>query len=106
MTRHVSLSTLVISFALAATPAAAQSPGAATSPLRDAGALAALDRMGAALRSHQNVNVHADVTAEDVLTSGQKLQYGGTVDIVARRPDRMRMTTKMGTAERVLYFDG
>ena len=82
-----------------AAPAAAQDP-------REPAALAALDRMGAALRSHQNVNVHADVTAEDVLTSGQKLQYGGTVDIVARRPDRIRMTQKMGKAERVLYFDG
>ncbi len=92
-------SIMLIPLALAAAPAGAQD-------MREPAALAALDRMGAALRGHQNVNVHADVTAEDVLTSGQKLQYGGTVDIVARRPDRIRMTSKMGKAERVLYFDG
>lgn len=103
MTRLVTLSAFSISAALAISPAAGQGPASGT---REPAALAALDRMGAALRSHQNVNVHADVTAEDVLTSGQKLQYGGTVDIVARRPDRLRMTSKMGTAERVLYFDG
>ena len=99
MSRNTPLATLLIPLALAAAPAAAQDA-------RDPAAVAALERMGAALRSHQTVNVHGDVLVEDVLTSGQKLQYGGTVDIVARRPDRIRMTTKMGNAERVLYFDG
>ena len=61
--------------------------------------------MGSALRSHQNVNVHAEVTAEDVLTSGQKLQYGGGRN---RRPAARPNAhdAKMGAAERVLYFDG
>ena len=96
---RLALISIALPLAIAAAPAAAQ--GA-----RDPAALAALDRMGAALRSHQMVNVHSDVTAEDVLTSGQKLQYGGTVDVVAMRPDKIRLTSKMGTAERVLYFDG
>ena len=99
MSRITPLATLLIPLAIAAAPAAAQDA-------RDPAAVAALERMGAALRSHQTVNVHSDVLVEDVLTSGQKLQYGGTVDIVARRPDRIRMTHKMGTSERVLYFDG
>ena len=96
---RLALISIALPLALATAPASAQ--GA-----RDPAALAALDRMGAALRSHQMVNVHSDVTAEDVLTSGQKLQYGGTVDVVAMRPDKIRLTSKMGTAERVLYFDG
>ena len=99
MSRLAPLSIMLIPLALAAAPAAAQDP-------REPTALAALDRMGAALRSHQDLNVHSDVTVEDVLTSGQKLQYGGTVDIVARRPDRIRLTSKLGAAERILYFDG
>jgi hypothetical protein len=90
---------MALPLALIASPASAQDA-------RDPAALAALDRMGAALRSHQAVNVHSEVTAEDVLTSGQKLQYGGTVDIVARRPNQIRLTSTMGAAERVLYFDG
>ena len=99
MSRLIPLSILLAPLALSPAPAAAQ--GA-----REPAALAALDRMGAALRAQQTVNVHSEVTAEDVLTTGQKLQYGGTVDIVARRPNRIRMTHKMGTSERVLYFDG
>ena len=99
MSRLNPLSILLVPLALSAAPAAGQAQ-------RDPAALAALDRMGAALRAQQSVNVHSEVTAEDVLTSGQKLQYGGKVDIVARRPDRIRMTHKMGRSERVLYFDG
>jgi len=92
MSRLIPLSILLAPLALSPAPAAAQ--GA-----REPAALAALDRMGAALRAQQTVNVHSEVTAEDVLTTGQKLQYGGTVDIVARRPNRIRMTHKMGTSD-------
>jgi hypothetical protein len=37
-------------------------------------ALQALDRMGAALRSHMMFVLTADISDEDVLDSGQKLQ--------------------------------
>ena len=99
MSRLTPLIIALIPLGLSAAPATAQDARAPE-------ALAALDRMGAALRSHQAVNVHSEVTVEDVLTSGQKLQYGGTVDIVARRPNQIRMSQKLGTNERVLYFDG
>ena len=91
MSRLIPLTILLAPLALSHAPAAAQDP-------REPAALAALERMGAALRATADVNVHSEVLAEDVLTSGQKLQYGGTVDIVARRPDRIRMTHKMGTS--------
>ena len=68
--------------------------------------MAALDRMAAALAKRTEVNVHADITAEDVLTTGQKLQYGGTVDTMARRPNNLRMSIKMGQTSRELYYDG
>jgi hypothetical protein len=100
---RLALSALALPLALAASASTAQS---SASSLKEPAAMAALDRMGAALAKKMEVNVHADVTAEDVLTSGQKLQYGGTVDIVARRPNQMRLSFKMGSAERILYFDG
>ena len=92
---------LSIPFAMATPPAVAQGSGD-----RDPRALAALERMGAALRAHQMVNVHADVTAEDALNTGEKLQYAGTVDIVARRPNAMKLSMRMGASERTLYYDG
>lgn len=101
---------LTIPLALAmAVPAQAQTsaPAAdAAADERDPAALAALNRMSAALQKMMTVNVSADVTAEDVLTTGQKLQFGGKMEIVARRPNLMRASLKMGPAERTLYYDG
>ncbi|HEY4079029.1 MAG TPA: DUF2092 domain-containing protein, partial [Rhizomicrobium sp.] len=58
-------------------PAHAQAAAQASSDV-DADAMAALDRMGTALRSHKSFVVRSDVTKEEVLDDGQKLQYGGT----------------------------
>lgn len=72
----------------------------------DADAIAALEKMGAELRSHNNVAVKADVTHEDVLGSGQKLQYQGTLDVQARRPDRFKISSVSDVKERHIYYDG
>lgn len=94
---------LFLSVPLALTAPAASAQGSGD---RDPRALAALERMGAALRAHQAINVHADVTAEDALNTGEKLQYAGTVDIVARRPNQMKLVMRMGSSERQLFYDG
>jgi len=72
----------------------------------DADAIVALDRMGAALRSHKSFVVRSEVTNEDVLEDGQKLQYSGTVQIQAQRPDRFRISIMSDTKNRELYYDG
>jgi hypothetical protein len=82
--------------------APAQNPGAG----KDPDAIAALDRMGSALRKLQNFALHADVTRDEVLTTGQKLQFVGTVEIKARRPDGLRMDIKSDETERTFYYDG
>jgi hypothetical protein len=72
----------------------------------DADAVAALHKMGAALGGLHSFGLHADVTQEEVLTTGQKLQFGGTVDVKARRPNAVRMDVKSDRKERTLYYDG
>lgn len=74
--------------------------------LRDPAAMAALDEMGASLRTITQFAVHADLEVEDVLNSGQKLQYGGTIDITARRPDRFRIDLVINDTARQLFYDG
>jgi hypothetical protein len=69
-------------------------------------AVAALDKMGAELRSHNVFVLKADVTNEDVLESGQKLQYAGTLEVQARRPDRFKFSAKSDLRERDIYYDG
>ncbi len=81
-------------------------PAAAAKPDVDADAVAALNKMGAALRSHNVFVVTMDVTNEDVLATGEKLQYGGTVEISARRPDRFKITINSDIKNRDVYYDG
>ena len=72
----------------------------------DPDALSALERMGAELRSHKLFSVKADVTTEDVLNSGQKLQYSGTLELLARRPDRFKITAVSDQRARQIFYNG
>lgn len=84
------------SSAMAATPA----------PAIDPAALQALNRMGAALRSQMTFVLTADVSDEDVLDSGQKLQYAGTLEVRAHRPDRFLISSTSDTRSRKFFYDG
>jgi hypothetical protein len=85
-----------------ATPAAP----ALGAPNVDQDALAALERMGAALRARNIFVLTADVTDEDVLNSGEKLQFSGTIEIRAKRPDRFKVSIMSDIKDRQIYYDG
>jgi hypothetical protein len=73
----------------------------------DPGAVAALDRMGAYLRSLKAFQVRAATITEDVLEDGQKVQYASTTDLVATRtPDRLRAEVSSDRQERLYLYDG
>jgi hypothetical protein len=76
------------------------------SPNVDQDALAALERMGAALRARNIFVMTADVTDEDVLASGEKLQFAGTIEVSARRPDRFKLSIMSDIKDRQIYYDG
>ena len=80
--------------------------GADAAPAVDPAALQALDRMGAALRSHTTFALTADISDEDVLDNGQKLQYAGKLEVRAHRPDRFVITATSDTRSRTFYYDG
>ena len=48
----------------------------------------------------------ARTALEVVLTSGQKIQLGGTLDAVVQRPDRMRVRRATGLDEQTYVYDG
>jgi hypothetical protein len=72
----------------------------------DADALAALNRMGEALRALSGFTITADVTTEQVLDSGQKLQYGADLKIEALRPSGFKIAIRSQHQEREIYYDG
>ena len=89
-----------------AAPAPSPAPNASPNPNVDPDAMAALERMGAALRARNIFTMTADVTDEDVLDSGEKLQFAGTIEVSARRPDRFKVSIMSDIKDRQIYYDG
>lgn len=72
----------------------------------DQDALAELQRMGNYLRSLKDFQLKADLVTEDVRTDGQKVQIMRTVDLVARRPNRLFAEVKNDRQQRLFFYDG
>lgn len=87
-----------------ATSAQAQQP-AATAEV-EPGAIAALDKMGAYLRTLKSFQVEAATTDEDVLEDGLKIQYAGVTNILAEMPGRLRAEVSNDRHQRLYLYDG
>lgn len=72
----------------------------------DPDAMAALLKMGEALRAMPAFTVTADVITEQVLENGQKLQYGGDLKIEAQRPNGFKIAMNADHQQREIYYDG
>ena len=83
-------SNLLVIVAVAAIAVSSSIAQAAENPNVDAKAMAALQKMGAYLRSLSAFRVQGVTTDEDVLEDGQKIQYSESVDILASTPSRLR----------------
>jgi hypothetical protein len=79
---------------------------AATEAAVEPEAIAALDRMGAYLRTLKAFQVRATTTTEDVLTDGEKVQFAAAVDVLVRRPDRFRADVNSDRHSRLYFYDG
>ena len=91
-------------WAQAVAPATTAAPASAN--VINPGAIAALKNMGLYLRTLKSFTVRAESTIDEVLESGQKIQFASTVNLKARLPDRLRMDVKSDVKERELYYDG
>ena len=90
--------------AVSPSPSSAKSDTA--KPAIDPDAMAALHRMGEFLRNQQTFAVQAKGTTDDVISSGQKVQFNGVVDLKVRRPDRMRIDIASDRRNEHIYYDG
>jgi hypothetical protein len=87
-------------------PLPAQPASPQKSDLFEPEAMEALNKMGAYLRSLKDFQVQAEVTSEVVLTDGQKVQYGHTTNVLARRPDKLRVDVEGEQKSRLFLYDG
>ena len=72
-------------------PAATQPKAAPTAPAIDPEAVAAVERMGAYLKTLPAYSVRAETATDEVLLAGPKVQYGGAIDATYRAPDGLWM---------------
>lgn len=72
----------------------------------DPEAMKALKQMGTYLRTLKAFRVKAETTEEIVLQDGQKLQDEGSVDLLARIPDGLRIYDVTDYRERLYLFNG
>jgi hypothetical protein len=87
-------------------PLAAQEANAQKSDQIQPEAMQALDRMGAYLRTLRDFQVQAEVTSEDVLTDGEKLQFAHTTNVLAHLPDKLRAEVEGEQKSRLFLYDG
>jgi hypothetical protein len=106
MKMHLMVVTAVAGLALGAGIGSRAALAKSAKPAVDPEAMEALHKMGALLREQQKFTVRATVTTDDLLASGQKVQFNGTVELMVRRPDRLRMDIRGDRRDEHLYYDG
>ena len=88
----------------------AQQPATAPTPSpsiqRDAKAIEALTSMGKYLRSLKAFSLHADTAIDEVLTTGQKIQFAGSLDYTVEFPNRLRAEVRSDRRTRDYIYDG
>ena len=70
------------------------------------GAMEALNRMGAYLRTLTAFEVNSAVSHDIVLTDGLKMQQNWKVNLLARLPDRLRAQIDRENGTKFYFFDG
>jgi hypothetical protein len=90
----------------AGAPALAAAQTADSKPAIDTGAVNALNRMGDYLRALKAFQLTADVTTEEVMPDGQKIQLASAVNMIAERPEHLRAEVTSDRKNRLFYYDG
>lgn len=86
--------------------AAGQKKSAERAPIVDKQADALLKKMGNTLRQAKAFKLHAEITFDDVLPSGQKIQYAGAMEAFVRRPDRLYVAYQDDLTAKEFWYDG
>jgi hypothetical protein len=62
--------------------------------------------MGEFLKTAESFSFHAEIAYDDVLLSGRKLQYGASVDVAIRRPNKLRTIRRGDLRNSRAWYDG
>jgi hypothetical protein len=62
--------------------------------------------MGNYLRTLRTFQIHSQTTRDEVLDDGQNITFGGTVDMIVARPNRLRAEVTSDKQQRLYFDDG
>jgi hypothetical protein len=85
---------------------AATAAWAEQKPTKDSEAIAALEKMGAYLRTQNNLKITGETSTDDVLPSKQKVKREGRFELTVRRPDRLRANVDTDVKQEQIFYDG
>lgn len=71
----------------------------------DPAVIAALNQMGAFLRSLQTFAIRSENTIDEILDTGQKIQFAELVEMWVRRPDGLRVNYASDHKQRQFFYD-
>jgi hypothetical protein len=107
MRLHPIIGIFMLSWQLMLAPAWSAEPSkTAKTPDIEPKAVEVLKQMCDYLKNLQQFSVQAEITEDALLTSGQRIQYGRSVEAWVRRPDRFRAESVGDTDNRQLIYDG
>lgn len=104
MTRSALIVALALAMVGLTTIASADETAAGASA--DPDALQILKRMTDFLGALKSFSMHTENSFEDVLDSGQKIQYDFASDVVIERPDKLRAERTDGDVDQTVVYDG
>jgi len=78
----------------------------AATPNADSDALQILKRMTDYLGGLESFSMHTENSFEDVLDSGQKIQYDFASSVVIQRPNKLRAERTDGAVDQLVVYDG
>ena len=103
---HNKLALGLVALALSVPFAHAESAAPAATNAVDYGSISALKQMGNYLQTLQRFQVATQMSGENVLEDGQKLQHSASAILQAQRPNKLRTLMSSSRNERELVYDG
>ena len=102
---YLAAAALIVTFVTVTPHLNAQERSRTATDNKEPAAIDTLKRMGTYLRSLKSFRVEANLTTQDVLDDGQRIDYSNIVDIVAAH-NRFRIHSRSDRQERMFFYDG
>lgn len=83
-----------------------QATGSPSSPVIDPKVTELLQKMGDLIKNSREFSFHAEILYDDILPSGQKIQFAAAQDVDVKRPDKVFTKYQSDLESREFWYDG